>query len=183
MYLESSLNEAEEGRNPIFTFDCQVLHLWRYRQRGVRSCNSVWLPGDRQLPVSGNGRGNIHRQLCRWWKWLQTNVSIWLFILIVLKDAWWSKISCKENTFFRISRSLGRAGRVRGRMRSSRALAKRKGRRRVRRLQKEEQEKERSKVVKEKVLEERRRRVRRLKPQWGFCSVQSESARASVLVF
>ena len=79
MYLESSLNEAEEGRNPIFTFDCQVLHLWRYRQRGVRCCNSVWLPSDRQLPVSGNGRGNIHRQLCRWWKWLQTNVSIWLF--------------------------------------------------------------------------------------------------------
>jgi len=62
-----------------------------------------------------------------------------------------------------ISRSLGRAGRVRGRVRGSRALAKRKGRRRVRRLQKEEQEKERSKVVKEKVLEERRRRVRRLK--------------------
>jgi len=62
-----------------------------------------------------------------------------------------------------ISRSLGRAGRVRGRVRGSRALAKRKGRRRVRRLQKEEQEKERSKVVKEKVLEERRRR--RLKPQ------------------
>lgn len=64
-----------------------------------------------------------------------------------------------------ISRSLGRAGRVRGRVRGSRALAKRKGRRRVRRLQKEEQEKERSKVVKEKVLEERRRRVRRLRPQ------------------
>merc|ERR1712210_389877 len=64
-----------------------------------------------------------------------------------------------------ISRSLGRAGRVRGRVRGSRALAKRKGRRRVRRLQKEEEEKERSKVVKEKVLEERRRRVRRLRPQ------------------
>jgi len=65
-----------------------------------------------------------------------------------------------------ISRSPGRAGRMRGRVRGSRALAKRKGRRRKRRLlQKEEQEKQRSKVVKEKVLEERRRRVRRLRPQ------------------
>ena len=163
-------------RNPSETVHLQsiavqVLNLWRNGEGRDRSCDSVWLPGDRQLPVPGNGRGDLHRQLCRRWKWLQTNVSIKesLFRLpepLVKYLVPWTIFLWK--CIFRISRSPGRAGRMRGRVRGSRALAKRKGRRRKRRLlQKEEQEKQRSKVVKEKVLEERRRRVRRLKPQWG----------------